>query len=188
LTVTTTQRFQALWDEFTQKEYEMAFGTKERDYGGEEDKLRVNRLISIAKPEPLPQTFLTLWLKHVFAITVAVMRMSWNWCWTRKDGHEGFKQRIADARVYLLLLAASIQEIEDEKTSLLGFGVDGSKNPFDAQYQQDIQAQITDVKASMWAAFQGYNLDEEPPGSCTDAATRELRDMRQRPSHTLHIA
>ncbi|RJQ52148.1 MAG: hypothetical protein C4521_10945 [Actinobacteria bacterium] len=38
----------------------------------------------------------------------------------------------------------------------------GYQNQAGAQYQQDIQAQITDVKASMWAAFQGYNLDGTP--------------------------
>ena len=52
---------------------------------------------------------LTYLLKHIQSISLAVRRQRYNWGWETKDG-EGLKQRIADARNYLLLLAACIEE------------------------------------------------------------------------------
>jgi len=47
-------------------------------------------------------------LKHIQSISHAV-RTEYNWCWQTEQGHEGLKQRIADARNYLLLLAACLE-------------------------------------------------------------------------------
>lgn len=54
---------------------------------------------------------LTYMLKHVQAISLAVTedRVRGNWDWETEEGSEGLMQRIADARNYLLLLAACLE-------------------------------------------------------------------------------
>lgn len=47
--------------------------------------------------------------KHIQAIAKQVNNQGFHWTWTTTEG-EGLKQRIADARNYLLLLAACIEE------------------------------------------------------------------------------
>lgn len=48
-------------------------------------------------------------LKHIQSITLAAMSTKYVWEWGTEEG-EGLKQRIADARNYLLLLAACLDE------------------------------------------------------------------------------
>ena len=48
-------------------------------------------------------------LEHMQSITLAVRDGKYSWTW-ETEGGEGFKQRIADARNYLLLLAACLEE------------------------------------------------------------------------------
>lgn len=57
-------------------------------------------------------------LKHIQSITIGVLseeRPVRNWAW-ETDGGEGLKQRFADARNYLLLLAACLDEEQDESS------------------------------------------------------------------------
>jgi hypothetical protein len=49
-------------------------------------------------------------MKHICAIANGVKQEDLNWCWQNEDGSEGFKQRIADARNYLLLLGEMIED------------------------------------------------------------------------------
>lgn len=56
----------------------------------------------------------TLLLKHMHAIKLAVHTQRYIWAWENPQG-EQLKQRIADARNYLLLLAACIDEQEEQK-------------------------------------------------------------------------
>jgi hypothetical protein len=47
-------------------------------------------------------------MKHVQSIALAVRTGKYAWAW-ETEGGEGLKQRIADARNYLLLLAACLE-------------------------------------------------------------------------------
>ncbi len=52
-------------------------------------------------------------MKHIQSIAVAIKTGRYDWAWETEDG-EAIKQRIADARNYLLLLAACLQEENKE--------------------------------------------------------------------------
>lgn len=85
---------------------------KAKDYtDGKDDTDRLQNFKEVAafiglRPSEVALTYL---LKHVQSIALAVKNEHYNWNWETKDG-EGLKQRIADARNYLLLLAACIEE------------------------------------------------------------------------------
>lgn len=85
---------------------------KRRNYASDADPLvnfRVVGEMSGLKPEQVAYVYT---LKHIQAIGKAVMGGSWreSWAWETEDGVEGLKQRIADARAYLLLLAEILEE------------------------------------------------------------------------------
>ncbi len=57
-------------------------------------------------------------MKHIQSIVLSIKTGSYcdKWYWN-DDGNEGLKQRISDARNYLILLAACIEEELKEKHS-----------------------------------------------------------------------
>lgn len=70
------------------------------------DFRRIGNLLG-KKPSEVAMTY--LW-KHLNAILLAVQRgEGYAWAW-ETEGGEGLKQRIADARNYLILLAACLDE------------------------------------------------------------------------------
>lgn len=103
------ERFACLADEFRTTEERIRIH-KDSEYGGNGDVLRnfhQQALVQGVSPASIALTYL---LKHVLSIANAVKTDSQPWVWATADGREGLKQRFADARTYLLLLAACIDE------------------------------------------------------------------------------
>jgi len=103
-----TERFKDLCEEFGQHEREL-LDSKKQEYATDEDCLLNFRQIAAFTGETMPRVVMFGLLKHIQSITRGVQDDSFsNWSWTTPEGSEGLKQRIADARNYLLLLAACI--------------------------------------------------------------------------------
>jgi|SRR5690606_13230570 len=104
----TKERFDILRDEFLEKEAKILYW-KQDEYSSGDDALQnfweVAQFTGL-RPAEVALTYL---LKHIQSITLAVRTQDYNWSWNTKDG-EGLKQRFADARNYLLLLAACLEE------------------------------------------------------------------------------
>lgn len=93
-------------------------GVKRSEYAGDEDVLinfREVAEINHMTPEKYCSVLLS---KHFHAILRAVDKGEYKWCWADEFG-EGLKQRIADTRNFLILLAALIAEkAEPERLSI----------------------------------------------------------------------
>ncbi|NPV81916.1 MAG: hypothetical protein HPY52_16920 [Firmicutes bacterium] len=103
------ERFAALVKEFHEAE-ERILSHKGTEYADDVDRLEnfhQQALIQKCKPADIALTYL---LKHVLAIAKAVQTGQYEWAWEGSHG-EGLRQRFADARNYLLLLAACIDEV-----------------------------------------------------------------------------
>jgi len=107
----TNQEFENLLEEFFGKEAELR-DIKGKEYGDSYDRLL--NFKEIAKFTGLNEADVCLLylLKHIQSITLAIKDDKYRkkWYWQDENGNEGLKQRIADARNYLLLLAACIEE------------------------------------------------------------------------------
>lgn len=107
----TNKEFATLCNDLTANEQSI-LNWKVKDYtDAQDDTDRLQNFKEVAafiglKPSEVALTYL---LKHVQSIALAVKNEHYNWTWETKDG-EGLKQRIADARNYLLLLAACIED------------------------------------------------------------------------------
>lgn len=101
--------FNKLCDEFRYIENEL-MAVKRSDYTKDDNDVLINfkkvAEFEGTKPARIALTYL---LKHIHNIAQAVETGKYEWEWTASDG-EGLKQRIADARNYLLLLAACFDE------------------------------------------------------------------------------
>jgi len=106
------ERFEKLASEFLQYE-EGLLNWKRGEYSSEEDRLQNFREIADFLGQRPAGVALSYLLKHIQSITLAVRTEKYAWAW-ETEGGEGLKQRIADARNYLLLLAACIDEGEAE--------------------------------------------------------------------------
>lgn len=105
------QRFKCLVKEFEEEEAKILLH-KRAEYSDQEDRLQnfhQQAIIQGVEPADIALTYL---LKHILSITKAVGSGNQPWVWTTDQGHEGLKQRFADARNYLLLLAACIDEAQ----------------------------------------------------------------------------
>jgi hypothetical protein len=100
--------FNEVKKEFDAKESEL-LGIKKTEYASDTDRLinfkEASRMVGLT-PEHYCLVLIT---KHYHAISRAVSSGKYGWCWNNDLG-EGLKQRIADARNYLLLLAAILEE------------------------------------------------------------------------------
>ena len=111
-------KFKELVREFQGIE-EQIMRLKREDYASGEDRLQNVREVARFTGINESEVALTYLLKHIQSIKDAVMLTKHldddgeKWCWNTGDG-EGLKQRIADARNYLLLLAACIEEEVEE--------------------------------------------------------------------------
>jgi len=101
-------KFNRLCDEFRDREEEIT-AFKAGEYRTEEDVLQNFREIGDLTNVGQTQVALFYFLKHVQSIKNAVMSGNYVWAW-ETDGGEALKQRIADSRNYLLLLAACLDE------------------------------------------------------------------------------
>ena len=104
----TPQQFENLRDEFLTREARILVW-KRSEYSSNEDRLQNFREVAALTGLRLSEVALIWLLKHIQSITLAVRSERYSWTWETEDG-EGLKQRIADARNYLLLLAACLDE------------------------------------------------------------------------------
>ena len=100
-------RFAATIEEFIVKE-QAIMSVKGGDYATEDRLWNFNVIAPLqgCKPSEVCVGYL---LKHIVTISRLVGEGSGAWAW-EENGHEGLKQRLADARNYLLLLAACLEE------------------------------------------------------------------------------
>lgn len=104
----TPEQFTSLCEEFLEREKEL-LGLKAGEYAVGDDRLwnfHVQGALEGRRPSEIALSHL---LKHVLSIVKAVRTGSGTWAWQTAAG-EGLKQRFADARNYLLLLAACLEE------------------------------------------------------------------------------
>ncbi len=101
-------QFSELCSEFRERENKL-LNWKNSEYARQEDKLQNFREIAALMGCPMSHVALMYMLKHVQAVKKQVLAGSFAWAWETPEG-EGLKQRIADIRNYLLLLAACIDE------------------------------------------------------------------------------
>ena len=114
----TPRGFENLRDEFLTKESAI-LEWKRGEYTSGEDRLQNFREVAALTGLRLSEVALIWLLKHIQSIALAVRTGGYTWTWDTEDG-EGLKQRFVDARNYLLLLAACLEEeagINEERTT-----------------------------------------------------------------------
>ena len=84
------------------------------EYASGNDRLQNFREVAKFLGQMPSEIALAYLLKHVQSIALSVRTGKYAWKW-ETEGGEGLKQRIADARNYLLLLAACIDEESEAK-------------------------------------------------------------------------
>ena len=104
------EQFENLREEFLSKEAQL-LEFKGREYGADFDRLLNFKEISALTNMKSVDVCLLYMLKHLQSLVLAIKSRNYQskWYWSN-NGNEGLKQRIADARNYLLLLAACIEE------------------------------------------------------------------------------
>ena len=108
------QEFENLREEFLSKEAEL-LEWKGQEYGSNYDRLlnfkEISKFVGLNEAD----VCLLYLLKHIQSIVLVIKNDKYQnkWHWHDEKGNEGLKQRIADARNYLLLLAACIEEEGD---------------------------------------------------------------------------
>lgn len=112
------QSLQNIREDMLSKESEL-LDIKGGEYGADFDRLLNFKEIGDFLDMRATEVCLVLLLKHIQSITLAIKSGNYHsrWYWKDEKGNEGLKQKIADARNYLLLLAACI---EDEGSELQG--------------------------------------------------------------------
>ena len=104
----TPERFEVLRDEFLTHEARI-LDWKRDEYSPDEDRLQNFREVAEFSGRQMSEVALIWLLKHIQSIALAVRTGEYSWSWHTDHG-EGLKQRIADARNYLLFLAACLEE------------------------------------------------------------------------------
>lgn len=104
----TPEQFENLREEFLIHEARI-LDWERGEYSSSVDRLQNFR--EVADFLGIEPSFVALMylLKHIQSIAFAVRTEMYSWAW-ETEGGEGLKQRIADARNYLLLLAACLDE------------------------------------------------------------------------------
>ena len=103
--------FENLREKFLSKEAEL-LEWKGQEYGSNYDRLlnfkEISKFVGLNEADVC---FLYL-MKHIQSIGLAIKDREYKnkWYWNDTNNNEGLRQRIADARNYLLLLAACIEE------------------------------------------------------------------------------
>ena len=115
----TPARFEQLVKEFQEQESKI-LSHKGNEYSDQEDRLLNFREVAEFLGRTPAEVALAYLMKHIQSIALAVKTGKYAWTWATEGG-EGLKQRIADARNYLLLLAACL---EAEKDSAMFDGLD----------------------------------------------------------------
>ncbi len=108
--------FENLRGEFFSKEEDL-LKFKGGEYGDGIDRLlNFKEIAEFVETTPVEVCLLYL-MKHIQSIVLAIKTGNYSdkWFWRDEDGNEGLKQRISDARNYLILLGACIEEEVKEK-------------------------------------------------------------------------
>ena len=105
----TPEQFENMRDDFMVHEARI-LDWKRGEYSEGVDCLQNFREVAGFLAQRPSEVVLTYLLKHVQSIALAVKTGKYDWKWTTENSGEGLKQRIADARNYLLLLAACLEE------------------------------------------------------------------------------
>lgn len=104
----TPERFEALWEEFLTHEVRI-MDWKRDEYSPHQDRLQNFHQVAEFLGRTPAEVALTYLMKHIQSLALAVKTGKYAWAW-ETEGGEGLKQRIADARNYLLFLAACLEE------------------------------------------------------------------------------
>lgn len=104
----TPKQFEELREEFLIHESKI-LDWKRGEYSSNEDVLQNFHEVAEFLEQRASEVALVWLLKHIQSIALAVRSGKYAWAW-ETEGGEGLKQRIADARNYLLLLAACLDE------------------------------------------------------------------------------
>jgi len=104
----TPEQFENLRDEFLIHEARL-LDWKAGEYSNKVDRLMNFRQVAGFLGQRPAEVALMYLFKHMQSIALAVQTSSFTWAWETEQG-EGLKQRIADARNYLILLAACLDE------------------------------------------------------------------------------
>ena len=107
------EKFEKLCSEFMEAEGQL-MNWKAGEYSDGEDRLQNFREIANLVDCKKSEVALMYLLKHIQSIKNAVKEDKVKWHWQSTEG-EGTKQRVADSRNYLLLLAACISEESEGK-------------------------------------------------------------------------
>ncbi len=110
--VYSPERFKNLVKEFLDKEGTI-LNWKGTEYTSGVDRLQNFREIAAFLDMEPADVALMYMLKHVQGIKKQIQERRFVWAWEGESG-EGLKQRFADVRNYLLLLAACLDEMVDE--------------------------------------------------------------------------
>ena len=108
------RRFYELYSEFAQHEQEL-LNIKRGEYtqDGDADSLQNFRQVAAFEGRRPEEVCLTYIIKHMQSLQRAVSTGEYiNAWWSEEQGVEGIKQRIADIRNYMLLLAAILDDKE----------------------------------------------------------------------------
>ncbi|MBS3885601.1 MAG: hypothetical protein KGZ56_00930 [Dethiobacter sp.] len=106
--VYSQERFAALVNEFQEQE-DKILNWKAGEYTQGVDRIQNFRQVAQWMQQKPSEVALCYLMKHVQSITIAVYTGKFAWAWETPGG-EGLKQRVADIRNYLLLLAACLDE------------------------------------------------------------------------------
>ena len=103
------------WDkvykEFKEEEDELMV-SKNKEYAGEDKLSNFRRVAHMLDTDE--KTVCLFWLmKHIDSIRTAIQSGNYRWLWEDESGKEQLKQRIVDARNYLMLLAFCLEEERD---------------------------------------------------------------------------
>ena len=110
------ERFEELVAEFVGKEAEI-MARKKVEYSPGEDRLQDFRDVAEffgGKPIVITPAVVAMiqLLKHVVNLKNVVSGGQFEWAWTKENGGEGTKQRIADTRNLSLFVGAALDEME----------------------------------------------------------------------------
>jgi len=108
------KEFGDLYIEMTGKE-QFLLGFKRGEYAKDDADVLINfKQVGAITQQKAAQVCMTYLMKHIQSISMAVNHdkdLEFKW---RHNGNEGLAQRFADARNYLVLLAALIKEQEED--------------------------------------------------------------------------
>ncbi len=108
------EQFDALVAEFEAHEKEI-LNIKRGEYASTDDRIQNFREIAAFNGTSPEQEIWSQLMKHIQGVKNAYTRAPLEFCWQKESGGEGLKQKIADSRNMLLLLAARL----DERSGLL---------------------------------------------------------------------